>query len=1127
MADELKRVGFIFKEDGATDFVKSLQNVNAEISKNYSAFKKTQAQWDESTKKTEKLKYQIENLSNAYDLQKDKVTILKAQLNELENAEKQNVTAINKKRAELEKAELKVISYEKKIKELSNQLKLHGKDITEVGEKISKFGKGIENVGKKVSAFSGATVAALGLSAKAGIDFEDDFAGVEKTVDGTAEEMAILKQGIRDMAKEIPSTTTEISAVAEAAGQLGIKKESILDFTKTMIDMGNATNLSSEEAATTLARFANVTKMSQSDFSKLGSTIVALGNNFATTESEITQMGMNLASAGTQVGMTQPQIMALATALSSVGLEAQAGGTAFSRVMVNMQLAVEKGGDSLKDFADVAGMSSKDFQKAFKEDATGAIMKFVEGLSKSDQRGKSAIKILDDMEIKETRLRDALLRSANASEIFSDAIQTGTKAWEDNTALTNEANKRYGTLKSQITITLNKIKDMAITLGNKLMPHIQKIIKSIGEWIQKFDNLNDEQVDLILKIGMFIAAMGPAISIIGKLTSVTGGVIKTIGTFKTALEVTKGLTTSTSSAVNGLASIFSALKTPAGIAALAIGALVTACVTYAAITSKNTSKLKELREEVENQKKTWSELGEKRQEALSADMTQIDYCETLYDELKQITDENGKVKAGYEARAQIILTSLNKALGTEYKLNKDIISQYGELKNKINEIIVAKKGESTLNAYQAEYETAIKDQAKATETLVGLKKELIEANKKVEESEGEAQIRADFKRQEIVRKIKEETDLIGSYGKTIQNYENLQKATIEGSTEAISKAVEEMGISYEKFKDKSGETLEQQIINQGTYVKSLKGSLKEAINDNDEYQSKILENQIKLGEKQLENLTNSLLEQTSTIKSLTPSQILAWETIGNSSIETYNKAISQLPPETREQIGKVSKIVSENVELPNNFGTIGGLATISYRNNLNIKGETSKEISSASNELKTDTSVQKEAGNLTARAHAAIKSNNSEVWGMDMVRGLGTGIKKEKEGSWFRGILSGLASTVAGYIHFSRPDKGPLREYEEWMPDMVEGLGKSLTKSSPKLIKSIKEMSNKMSEELKNTDSNLEIKTMTNNNENTTRLEIDYNRMSKAITESLTNCKFTLDEDGFARIVKDELYKVV
>ena len=323
-----------------------------------------------------------------------------------------NGTAINEEN--YRNLQREIIKTQRELSDLKNE----SSNWVKTGDKLIEWGKHLDSIGKKIDSLGNKLTTrltvpitgAMTVATKKAIEFESAFTGVTKTVDGTEEQLESLKKGIKELSKEIPSSTTEIAAIAEAAGQLGIQTDNVLDFTKTMINMGNATNLSADEAATTLARFANVTRMSQSDFDKLGSVIVDLGNNFATTEAEITQMGMNLASAGTQVGMSQSDIMGLATALSSVGLEAQAGGTAFSKVMVNMQLAVEKGGKDLKNFASVAGMTTKDFKKAFKEDATGAIMKFVEGLSKSGERGKSAIKILDSMGIKETRLRDALLR---------------------------------------------------------------------------------------------------------------------------------------------------------------------------------------------------------------------------------------------------------------------------------------------------------------------------------------------------------------------------------------------------------------------------------------------------------------------------------------------------------------------------------------------------------------------------------------------------------------------------------------------------------------------------------------------------------------------------------------------
>lgn len=432
-----------------------------------------------------------------------------------------------------------------------NSLKVEASNWTRAGRSIEEFGNKVSNISNKIDKMGTTLTTRLTLPI-AGIatglissakEFETAFRGVEKTVDGTASQMANLKKGIKDMSEEIPASTTEISAVAEAAGQLGIQTDNILSFTKTMINMGNATNLSADEAATTLARFANVTKMSQSDFDRLGSVIVALGNNYATTEAEITDMGMNLAAAGTQVGMSQSQIMALATALSSVGLEAEAGGTAFSKVMVNMQLAVEKGGDSLNDFATVAGMSSSQFQKAFKEDATNAIMKFVEGLSKSGERGKSAIKVLDDMGITETRLRDALLRSANASEVMSSAIELGNEAWNDNTALANEANKRYQTLDSRLEMTKNKIINVATSAGDKLTPSFNKALDKVDALVEKFGNLNEEEIKNILKTAALVAAIGPAIKILGTFGKTIGTGVKAVGTFSQAVALTGKIST--------------------------------------------------------------------------------------------------------------------------------------------------------------------------------------------------------------------------------------------------------------------------------------------------------------------------------------------------------------------------------------------------------------------------------------------------------------------------------------------------------------------------------------------------------------------------------------------------------
>ncbi len=416
------------------------------------------------------------------------------------------------------------------------------KDMKAFENKLNNYGKSMEKVGSKLTKTVSVPIAGLGVMAtKASIDFETAFAGVRKTVDASEEQFAKLEKGIIDMSKEIPASATAISEVAEAAGQLGIETENILGFTRVMIDLGESTNMSADEAATALARLANITGMSQTDFDRLGSTIVDLGNNLATTEAEIVNMGLRLAGAGSQIGLTEAQIMSFAGALSSVGIEAEAGGSAFSKVMIDMQLAVETNSERLKEFADVAGMSAEEFRKAFQEDAAGAIIAFIQGLGTAEERGLSAIKVLDDMGISEVRLRDALLRASGASDVFTQSLKIGTNAWEENTALTKEAEQRYKTTASQIEIAKNYLKDAGITIGEIVVPHLVSLAekaKQVSEW---FSKLNPETQETIVKMAGLAAATGPVLSIGGKLARGTSSIISLFG--KLSLGTTAATTT--------------------------------------------------------------------------------------------------------------------------------------------------------------------------------------------------------------------------------------------------------------------------------------------------------------------------------------------------------------------------------------------------------------------------------------------------------------------------------------------------------------------------------------------------------------------------------------------------------
>lgn len=393
--------------------------------------------------------------------------------------------------------------------------------------KLSAVGSGMKSVGSTMTASLTLPIVGLGaVATKSAVDFETAFAGVRKTVDATETEFAVLRRGIRDMAKELPASTTEIAAVAEAAGQLGIQKGAILSFTKTMIDLGETTNLSSDQAATSLARLANITQMPQENFSRLGSVVVELGNKLASTEAEIVEMGLRLAGAGKTIGLTEAQILGLAGALSSVGIDAEAGGTAFSKVMISISAAAAKGGKELDQFAAVAGQSSAEFAKSFEEDPATAIVAFVEGLGRIQKSGGDLFGTLEKLGVSEVRMRDALLRSAGAGDLMRQSLDLGTEAWRKNNALTKEAEERYKTFAARFDVLKNQFKDVAITLGEALMPVLEALMpiaksaaEVFGSLAQRFADLNPTVQTIILAFAGVVAAIGPVVFILGTMAA--------------------------------------------------------------------------------------------------------------------------------------------------------------------------------------------------------------------------------------------------------------------------------------------------------------------------------------------------------------------------------------------------------------------------------------------------------------------------------------------------------------------------------------------------------------------------------------------------------------------------------
>ena len=475
---------------------KLIQEINKEyqaIAKTKSEMKKYTDSLNDTERKLKEVERTIESLNREY-----------------EKEIKVNGTRTKKAKEIREEVKKQVKEYQR----LENELE----DTNEAQEKTNKgwtIGKQIladmtrTAIHSAINGFKNLTKAVFDSS----ISFESAFAGIRKTVDATEEELQGLETEILELSKRVPTTANELARVGEIAGQLGIETENIAEFVEVITGMSVAfEGVNADEAAMSLAKFANITKMSQTDYEKLGSVITELGNNYAATEGDIIEMATRIAATGEVVGLSEADIMGLSTAISSVGVEAEAGGTAISKLLKQMNTTsqgyasandmISKTGHSLRDlelmasnnstgfkkltdslgltqkelknsmtisrkyenFAKTAGVSTEELSTIMKDDAVKAMAMFIDGLNDTERNGKNAVEILNDMGLTEVRLSNTILALAGSEQELVDVVGTANKAWKEGTALQKEVDKRYETTESKIQMLKNSFNALSITL---------------------------------------------------------------------------------------------------------------------------------------------------------------------------------------------------------------------------------------------------------------------------------------------------------------------------------------------------------------------------------------------------------------------------------------------------------------------------------------------------------------------------------------------------------------------------------------------------------------------------------------------------------------------------------------
>lgn len=658
---------------------------------------------------------------------KKKISAAKKELEALRAAEsqigKENMSSEQwvKLQSDIARTEADIKKYDEALEETIRQYKLaesgaldFGNALNAAGDNLQKAGDKIQNAGSKVSGIGGSLTAAVTLpiigagaaTIKAATDIDSGLTSVRKTVDGTEEQYEQLKQAAIDFSQTNAVGADQMLELDALGAQLGFNIDELQLFGEVASGLDIATDMNAEQGATEMAQFANITRMAHSDIERYASAIVNVGNTMATTESKVSSMSQRIAAAGTQTKMSQADILGWAGAMSSLGIEAEAGGTAFSTTISTIDAAVATGGENLDKFAKIAGKSSEEFAKSWRENSTQAFQELLSGVNSAENMTIA----LEEMGVEGIRQSDVLKRLAGNTDLVALALKNANDGWNENVALSNEVENRNASLASKFEMLKNKVTKVADQVGEPLADALldavdaaEPLIEIVEEGAEAFANMSKEEQQGILKNVAMVASLGPLLTVAGKTVSVFGGMVSGVGAATKAFgNFSNGLSSKIAkmSQMTGVVGKLGGALSGVSGGLIGIGAAAGVAVAAFAIskwqeyqkeiedTKESARSLKDIEEEAaESVKKTNEELKDKT--GPESYRSQLHETEVAIDELrKKQADANREFENSFK-ELNIDTATLQPYIEVIEKLgNQDLpltIEQQAELKNAVEQ----------------------------------------------------------------------------------------------------------------------------------------------------------------------------------------------------------------------------------------------------------------------------------------------------------------------------------------------------------------------------------------------------------------------------------------------------------
>lgn len=529
MANRIKGITVEIGGD-TTKLQTALKGVNGQIKNTQSALKDVERLLKLDPTNTNLLAQKQKLLTQAIGETKEKLATLKTAAEQAyEQLQKGEIT-----QAQYDALQREIAETEAELKKLESQASKTNQTLTKIGEvgsKVESFGNGVTNVGKKVSVASAAVTAMGGAAVKTAADFESSMSQVQATMGITKDSMSKVNgqsvntmDTLSDLAKTMGAKTAySASECAEALNYLalaGYDTQQMCDTLPTVLNLAAAGNIDLASASDMVTDAMSALGMEVKDADKM---VDQMAKTASSTNTSVSQLGEGILTIGATAKSVKGGTAELNTALGILannGIKGAEGGTHLRNVILSLQNPTDKAAKQM----DALGVSVYDSEGNMRSlnDILGDLNSSMDGMT-SEEKANIISKIFNKTDLSSV---NALL--ANTGDTWSD-LQS--KIEKSGGAAQKMADTQLDNLKGQLTILKSAVEGFAISIGEALMPMIKNIVAKVQSFVDWLNNLDEGTRQVIVKIGLFVAALGPVLVILGTVISKVGVAMQAFSKF--------------------------------------------------------------------------------------------------------------------------------------------------------------------------------------------------------------------------------------------------------------------------------------------------------------------------------------------------------------------------------------------------------------------------------------------------------------------------------------------------------------------------------------------------------------------------------------------------------------------